>query len=135
MEKKPKYQLLLIILMPVLLALVMTIINYLFKTNFFVEKFISIIWIIPVVEIVVILAWLFNTYTKIKISEKVRYVIFNGIFLWGVPVGFSMFINNYCTDYDISLRKSFDSVYAYIITSVLYGIIMYSIVVNKKQKN
>lgn len=132
MGKNAKHQLILILLMPEILAVLMIILNILFKSQFYSDRFLRIVWIIPIIEIFIILAWYMNTYWNIKISKKLRFVLFNGIFLWGIPVGITMVINNYSTDFDFTLTDGITYICMYIITSVFYGLITFS-TVNKKE--
>jgi len=134
MKKNAKHQLILILLMPEILALLMLLLNILFKTQFYSERFLRIVWIIPIIEVFLIFAWFMNTYCNVKISKRLRFVLFNGIFLWGIPVGITMVINNYSTNFDFTITDGFIYICMYIITGVFYGLITFN-TVNKREKH
>lgn len=134
MEKNAKHQLIFILLMPEILAVLMFLLNILFKSQFYSDRFLKIVWIIPIIEVFVILAWFMNTYCNVKIRKKLRFVLFNGIFLWGIPVGITMVINNYSTNFDFTITDGFIYICMYIITSVFYGLITFN-AANKREKH
>jgi len=125
-NKKVKSQLIAILLIPGLMAIIMTVLNFAFRSKFYFNRFKQVLWLIPVIEFGLIILWALYNFIKINKLRKLRYVLFHGMILWGMPVGFSMFINNYCTDLNISFQQGLGSVIIYSVVGIFSGLYMYS---------
>lgn len=122
---KVKQELLMILFLPALMYMVLTIFNVLFKTSFDFERFKTVFWIIPAFELVLIPMWYFFTAKQIKMNQRLRFIIYNGVALWGIPVGATLFINNFCTKDDFIVRDGIMLLLLYLIMGIIFGAINY----------